>query len=353
MIHIGLKKVGRLMRKLSEQKIKKPKELVEIIQRLKKQGKKIVTYNGSFDLLHSGHITSIQEAKEQGDILIIPLNSDRSIRTYKGQNRPIIPQGDRAKILAALENVDYVTIFDDINPKKILALLKPDVHCNGSDWGRNCIERETVERNGGRINILKWKKDQSTSSLIRKILQVYQNSSRKAVFFDRDGTINLNKDGYIHKIEDFEFIPHALEGLKTLAKTDYEIIILTNQSGIGRGYYSENDFKKLNDWMLSFLKEKGIKITRVYYCPHIDGDRCECRKPDIGMLLWAVKDFDISLNDSWFIGNDYRDVIMGREANIKMIKIGEKMPQSLRLKPNYYAKDIQEAIKIILEHEDK
>lgn len=336
------------MKKLNEQKIKEPKELVEIIQRLKKKGKKIVTYNGSFDLLHSGHIASIQEAKEQGDILIIPLNSDRSIHTYKGPNRPIVPQGDRARMLAALENVDYVTIFDDINPKRILALLMPDIHCNGSDWGRDCVEQETVEQNGGMIHILKWKESQSTSNLIKKILEMYKKSSNKAVFFDRDGTINLNKDGYTYRIEDFEFTPHVLEGLKALAKTDYKIIILSNQSGIGRGYYTENDFKKLNDWMVSFLREKGIEITKVYYCPHTNEDHCECRKPNIGMLLWAVRDFDVSLNDSWFIGNDFRDVVMGREANVKTIKIDEKMPQALRLKPNYYVKDIQEAVKIIL-----
>lgn len=342
------------MKKLNEQKIKEPKEIGEIIQRLKKQGKKIVTYNGSFDLLHSGHIASIHEAKEQGDILIIPINSDKSIRTYKGPNRPIVSQGDRAKILAALESVDYVTIFDDINPKKILALLKPNIHCNGLDWGKNCIERETVEQNGGRIHILKWKKDQSSSRLIKKILDMYKKPSRKAVFFDRDGTINLNKDGYIHKIEDFEFTPHALEGLRALTKTDYEIIILTNQSGIGRGYYTKDDFKKLNDWMLGFLKEKGIKITKTYYCPHVDENHCECRKPNIGMLLWAVRDFDISLNDSWFIGNDSRDVVMGREANVKTIKIGEKMPDALRLEPNYHVNDIQEAAKIIIrEYEEK
>ena len=170
----------------------------------------------------------------------------------------------------------------------------------------------------------------------------------KAVFLDRDGTININDPSHLYRIEDFKFTPYAISALKKLSKSDYKIIIVTNQSGIGRGYYTEEDLEKLHQWMLKELKNKGIRIDKIYHCPHVPEDKCLCRKPNIGMLLRAVKDFNISLNDSWLVGDDEKDIIMGRRANVKTIKLGEKMPESLRLEPNYYAKNLLEAVRIIL-----
>lgn len=159
-------------------KLKNQKSIVEIVRKLKGQGKKIVTYNGSFDILHLGHIKSLQEAKKQGDILIVPLNSDKSIKVYKSPKRPIIPQAQRAQTLAALSCVDYVVIFNEVDPIKILGKIKPDIHCNGADYGKNCIEKDVVEKNGGKIHILKWLPGLSTSKIIQKILDVY--SSKKS-----------------------------------------------------------------------------------------------------------------------------------------------------------------------------
>lgn len=321
-------------------------EISSIVQDLRKQNKKIVTYNGSFDVLHTGHIKSIGEAKEQGDVLIILLNSDKSIKLYKGPSRPVNNQGDRAELIASLDTVDYVVLFDEINPKKILGLIKPDVHCNGSDWGENCIERSVVEENGGKIHVLEWQEGFSSTNIINKILG--EEKSIKAIFLDRDGTINDNKKGYIHKIEEFEFLPGVINSLKELSKTDYLLIVVTNQSGIGRGIYAHDDFQKLSEWLLSSLKNEGIKISKIYHCPHHPIDRCDCRKPGIGLFLRAVHDFGISLNKSWLIGDSDSDVIAGREANIKTIKIGDKVNSVLKLEPNYYTLNFKEAVEIIL-----
>jgi len=329
-------------------KIKTQKEIVKLVQTLKKQGKKIVTLNGSFDILHLGHIKSLQEAKPQGDILVVLLNSDQSIRNYKGSKRPIIPQKDRAQTLAALECVDYVTIFNQLTPKKILGNIKPDIHCQGKDWGKDCVEREIVEKYGGKIHLLKWSKGFSTTKLIDKISTVCSSPPIKVVFLDRDGTINLNEPKYVHQKENFKFIPGSLSALKKLSKTNYKIIILTNQSGIGRGYFEESDLKKLHQWLLEELKGKGIRIDEIYYCPHHPKDNCFYRKPDIGMLMRAVRDFDINLNESWVVGDDDRDVIMGREANVKTIKIDNKVSRKLKIRPHYYAKNLLEAVNIIL-----
>jgi len=330
-------------------KIKSKTQILKIVKDLKIKGKKIVTYNGSFDILHIGHIKSLYEAKNKGDILIVLLNSDKSIKIYKGPKRPIINQKDRAETLSALECVDYVTIFDEINPINILSLIKPHVHCNGSDWGKNCVERAVVERNGGKIYFLKWQKGYSTTSLIKKITELYSTPSVKAVFIDRDGTINDNGLGYIYKIEDFKFLPGSIDALRRLSKTDYKIIIVTNQSGIGRGLYNKADFEKLNSWFLETTKNHDIRIDKVYFCPHTPEDNCRCRKPEIGMLLEAVDDFGISLNESWVIGDDPKDVIMGRMANTKTIKIGSRMPLKLKLEPNFYASNLLEAVEKILE----
>lgn len=130
---------------------------------------------------------------------------------------------------------------------------------------------------------------------------------------DRDGTINAEKH-YLYRIEDFEFLPDVIEGLKLLQDAGYLLIVITNQSGIGRGYYTEEDFHKLNDWMVDELKGKGVDIAKVYYCPHLPDARiakyrieCDCRKPKLAMYEQAINDFDIDLNKSWAIGDKIRD----------------------------------------------
>jgi D-glycero-D-manno-heptose 1,7-bisphosphate phosphatase len=334
---------------MPKNKIKETEELVKIVQHLKRKNKKIVACSGSFDILHIGHINLLREAKALGDILIVLLNSDKSIRSYKGPARPINPQKNRAQVLASLETVDFITIFDEITPTKVLEKLKPDIYYQGSDWGRNCIEREVIEKNGGKIYVRKIPKEEpTTSQLVQKIIKAYSKPSGKAVFLDRDGTININEPEHLHKIEDFKFTLYAIRALKKLSKSDYKIIIVTNQSGIGRGYYTERDLKKLHQWMLKEFRKKRIRVDKIYYCPHRPEDKCSCRKPNIGMLLKAVKDFNISLNDSWLVGDDERDVIMGRRANVKTIKLGKKMSKQLKLKPNYYANNLLEAVRIIL-----
>lgn len=332
-------------------KIKSQKEIVKIVQELKRKGKKIVTYNGSFDILHPGHIESLKEAKKQGDILIIPLNSDKSVRLYKGPNHPINSQKKRTQALSALKYIDYVVLFDEINCKNILNKIKPHIHCNGSDWGKSCLERSIIETNGGKIHILKWQSGFSTSELIKKIVGNKFVPDTKAVFLDRDGTINVNQPGCVRKINQFKFTLGALSALKKLSKTNYKIIIITNQSGIGRGYFTVKGLEELHNWMLKKIEGIGAKIDKIYYCPHLPEDNCPCRKPKIEMLLRAAKDFGINLSKSWFIGDDDKDVIAGREANIKTIKIGSKMSKVLKLEPNYYVKNLLEAVNLILKYE--
>jgi rfaE bifunctional protein nucleotidyltransferase chain/domain len=156
----------------SSPKVRTPDELSRLRPAWATQGKKVVWTNGCFDLLHVGHVRSLREAKSLGDILIVGINSDRSVRGNKGEIRPFICQDDRAEMIAALESVDYVTIFDDPTPVGILSELRPDIHCKGADYadGAKAIpEQETVLGYGGEIRFLPIHQGRSTTGLMERI----------------------------------------------------------------------------------------------------------------------------------------------------------------------------------------
>lgn len=147
------------------------KALLREVRRLRRAGKRIVTTNGSFDLLHIGHVRFLQQAARLGDVLIILLNSDRSIRRLKGPTRPVLPQRIRAEMLVALRGVDYVTVFNQDNPLALLQRIKPDVHTKGGSWKpeRITAEKALVESWGGKLRLFPMVGDHSTTRLIEKI----------------------------------------------------------------------------------------------------------------------------------------------------------------------------------------
>ncbi len=151
-------------------KLKILDELMKIVEGLKKEGKKIVFTNGCFDILHLGHIRYLREAKKLGDTLIVGLNSDNSVRSLKGPNRPLVKEKDRAEILSALEVVDYIVIFDESTPKNLIDKIIPTVLVKGGDWREEeVVGRDTVEAHGGKVIIIPEVKGYSTSALINKI----------------------------------------------------------------------------------------------------------------------------------------------------------------------------------------
>ena len=153
-----------------ERKLILPEKLEEKVEGLRKSGKTVATLNGTFDLLHVGHLQIIHEASKQADVLIVALNSDASVKNYKEAFRPIIPLEDRLEMVAALAFVDYVTYFEEPDPIAMLEKIKPDVHINGVEYGKDCIEAETVERQGGRLYFVPLVPGISTSKIIEKIV---------------------------------------------------------------------------------------------------------------------------------------------------------------------------------------
>ncbi len=152
-----------------ERKIVTLDTLLPIVEKLKFEGKTIVTNNGSYDIVHLGHILGLFEAKRQGDVLIVGVNSDTSVRAYKSANRPINDEFMRVRLLAALSCTDYVFLFDELDPLAWLEKIKPNVHTNGAEYGENCIERDTVEKNNGKIYLLPIIEGYKTTNIIEKI----------------------------------------------------------------------------------------------------------------------------------------------------------------------------------------
>lgn len=139
-------------------------------QRLRLAGEVVVLTNGCFDLLHPGHVRYLSEARRLGDVLIVALNSDRAVRELKGSGRPILDQSERAEVIAALACVDYVTVFDDVSPREMIASILPDILVKGGDWGLDqIIGREEVEAAGGKVLSLPFVEGVSTSDIIERI----------------------------------------------------------------------------------------------------------------------------------------------------------------------------------------
>lgn len=162
---------------MSQEKIYTRKELATILEHLRSSGKVVVTTNGCFDVLHLGHLRYLQAARKLGDCLVVAINSDASVRQLKGQNRPLVPEDERAEMLAGLACVDYVVIFRELTPVDLLSELKPNIHVKGGDYKmEQLIERDTVEANGGKVIVGLNVPGKSTTDLIEVICERYVKS---------------------------------------------------------------------------------------------------------------------------------------------------------------------------------
>ena len=154
-------------------KIMTAEEARALRDRLRAEGKKLVFTNGCFDILHRGHVTYLTFARNQGDALCLGLNSDASVKRNKDEGRPINPEGDRAFVLAALEAVDAIVLFDEDEPKELIAKILPDVLVKGRDWAHYVSGRDVVESNGGKVVLADLVEGRSTTNTIERVLKVY------------------------------------------------------------------------------------------------------------------------------------------------------------------------------------
>jgi len=185
------------------------------------------------------------------------------------------------------------------------------------------------------------------SLVFKSIIRIWP-MSLKTIFLDRDGVIN-HEVGYLHKIEDFQFINGVFEACLQFQSLNFQIVVISNQSGISRGYYSESDFHKVNNWMLDQFKRQGINILDVFFCPHGPKDGCECRKPKPGMLFQAKQKHGIDMSRSWMIGDTETDMIAANAAGINdtiLVRSGHDI-DAKNSSAKYILNSIKEAQSII------
>ncbi len=160
-------------------KIKTLDEMVRIRSRLRSEAKKLVFTNGCFDILHAGHVRYLNQARALGDALVVALNSDRSVREIKGAGRPVVPELERAEVLAALACVDFIFVFDDATPQRVIDAIVPDVLVKGADWRiSEIVGRETVEKAGGIVRNISLVEGASTTEIITRVLDRFGPGTR-------------------------------------------------------------------------------------------------------------------------------------------------------------------------------
>jgi len=173
-------------------------------------------------------------------------------------------------------------------------------------------------------------------------------NQRKIFFMDRDGVIN-KEVGYLHQVSKFIFIDGVIKTMKEVISKDYSIIVVTNQSGIGRGLYQVEDYEKVNKWMMNFLKNEGVEILDTFFCPHKPDDNCSCRKPAPGMFLDAFSRHNIDINNSWMIGDKETDITAATLAgipNTALVRSGHKINEE-KSKAKYIIDTAHDVLKFI------
>jgi D-glycero-D-manno-heptose 1,7-bisphosphate phosphatase len=283
----------------------------------------LVMTNGVFDIIHRGHVSYLHQASKLGSSLVVALNSDISVRMLgKGLERPYVPAEDRAYVLAGLASVDWLIFFDEPSPVELIKLVRPEVYVKGGDYNMDIIEESNIVRSWGGDSIaIPFVDGFSTTSLVTKIRSKHA-PLRKAAFLDRDGVINKDK-GYVHRWKDFEFLDGAIEGMQMLQNSGYELVIVTNQSGLARGYYTTEDYDALSLTLRRYLESKGVKLAGIYHCPHhpngsveLLSAQCTCRKPKPGLIQKAAYELGLDLRRSLLIGDRETDIQAARAANV-------------------------------------
>lgn len=316
------------MGRIFNDKVMAREALAPLVEQWRAEGKKVGFTSGAFDIIHAGHIRFLESTKEHCDILIVGINTDASVQEYKGPDRPIVPEAARVAVVAGLESVDYVFTFGERRNRQNIEALKPTYYIKAGDYTKKELTSgDVVERYGGEVLILPMAEGFSTTNIIKRIAKVYggkvdeatdeskkatteKREPQKAVFVDRDGTINEEVE-YLHEPEKFKLTPHAGEGLKKMQDLGYKIIVLTTQTGIGLGYFTKEDFYKVNQEMFKQLKPFNVIIDKIYFATHAktpDG-----KNPKSALVVRGREELDLDLSHCVVIGDKTGDVAIGDE----------------------------------------
>lgn len=315
-------------------KIVSREALKSIVSDLRSKGKKVGYTSGVFDILHAGHVAYLEAAKKQCDILIVGVNSDVSVQSIKGPLRPIQSEADRIRVISALTSVDYAFLFSESNNNLNIEVLQPALYIKAGDYESSKLSSaKIVEGYGGKVVLIPVTESTSTTSIVSRIVERFSDShaastvipkeKRPALFIDRDGTL-IDHVEYLHEPEKVKIIPGALSALKEAQSKGYRLVIVTNQPGIGLGYYTKEDLFSVNRAILHECSNAGVQIDKIYYCPHSKADKCSCRKPGIELITRAAHDLNIDLQKSFVIGDMTSDIQLAKAVGCKgvLVKTG-------------------------------
>jgi rfaE bifunctional protein nucleotidyltransferase chain/domain len=298
-------------------------------------GRRIGFTCGSFDLLHPGHVQYLAQARELCDRLLVAVNTDDSVRRYKSPLRPVHPQDHRMYMVAGLDSVDAVTALDEDRPLYLLLRWKPDLYVKGGDYDVSKLRSgEAVRAYGGRVEVIRPRFSTSTTAAIERIAALAAHAEPERaplaapaglVLLDRDGTLIRNIP-YLSDPNGVEVLPGVGEGLAELQAAGMRLAVVTNQQGIAFGYGTVQDMIAVNQRLFRELSRYGVRLSRVYFCPHSIPDACGCRKPADGMIRRAMRDFGVEPGRTFFIGDTESDMRAGAAAGCVTVYVGEAPP---------------------------
>lgn len=298
----------------------------------KASGRRIGFTCGSFDLLHAGHVQYLGEARELCDRLIVAVNSDASVQRYKNPLRPVVPERERMFVVAGLAAADVVTLMEEDRPLSLLLRWKPNLYIKGGDYAEDKLRSgDAVREYGGKVAVVKSGFSTSSSKLVERIGVIAAHAApdrapsqgvQGLVLLDRDGTLIRNVP-FLHDPANVEVLPGVIEGLLKLQAAGLRLAIVSNQQGIGLGYFTIQDFITVNQRLLRELGAAGVRISKIYFCPHSLGEQCSCRKPATGMITRAMRDFGASPENTFLAGDSDEDMQAGSAAGCRTIRVGE------------------------------
>jgi rfaE bifunctional protein nucleotidyltransferase chain/domain len=337
-------------------KIFEREALVAWVADQRSSGQRIGVTCGAFDVLHAGHVEYLTRAHEHCERLIVAINSDASIQAYKDPLRPVNKQEHRLFVVAGLEAVDAVTLMPETRPTALIELLKPDVYIKGGDYSPEDLRsKPLVESHGGRVVCIPITFDTSTSAILERASAIglhvaapefHADRERRLAFLDRDGTL-IRDVPFLHDPGLVELLPGVAAGLKALQDAGFTLVMVTNQQGIGLGYYTESDLIEVNRALFRQLAPAGIRISRIYYCPHSLADQCQCRKPGSLLLKEALSYYAAAPERCCFIGDSQADCVAAQSVGCPSILVSTK-PAETRC--SYATASFGDAVRWILRH---
>lgn len=292
-------------------------------------GKRVGFTSGHFDLLHRGHLEYLQTARSYCDMLIVAVNSDRVTRLRKGFTRPIVLENDRVAMVAGLKPVDAAFIFDEETNQTNITTLKPDLYLKAGDYSKDKLSSAPiVESYGGEVVLVPFVPGLSTTGLVERIQgrlgveaePIAKQEMSPCAFLDRDGTL-VELVEYLHEPAKVKLIPKVGEGLLMLQNAGFRLVIVTNQPGIGIGYFSEEDFFATNREFLKQVSAYGVRIDKIYVSPYSKADQSPCRKPSTGLVDRAFRELAIDRSKTVFIGDMTGDIQCGVNAGVRTILV--------------------------------